>query len=559
MKSKFYYWLAVLFIFSIIHPVLSQTIVWYTLGTGVSSPSDDVVAVGDDVYVGGDFSSAGGNQVNRIAKWDGNSWSALGSGTDGEVYAVAAIGSDIYAAGAFTLAGGVSVNHIAKWDGTSWSPLGQGLNDLPICLTASGNDLYAGGFFTQAGGVSANRIAKWDGSAWIPLGSGFNNEVDVVAVSGTYVYAGGVFTAAGGNTVLGLAKWDGNSWSEVGGGVSGYVLALAFDGNDIYVGGNFSKSGVGSWLLRWDGAAWHLLGSGVNGIVNTLMKSGNDLYAGGAFNYAGGQLVNKIAKFNINNSTWSPIGEGVLYGDVNAMSVQGATGSMVIAGSFYIVGNNIQGNHIARFTDSENPLPVELTSFNATAEGNNVNLDWSTATESNNKGFEVEREADSPQSEVLPKADMQPPVSNSDWEKIGFVDGHGTTMQENNYSFVDKKLESGNYSYKLVQIDFDGTRHESKTVNADIGILPDKYSLSQNYPNPFNPSTKLSYVIGHSSLVNLKVYDVLGREVTTLVNEIKQPGKYTTTFDASKLSSGIYYYRLQSDNQVLVRKMILIK
>ena len=119
-------------------------------------------------------------------------------------------------------------------------------------------------------------------------------------------------------------------------------------------------------------------------------------------------------------------------------------------------------------------IPVELSSFTAAVDNNNVTLNWQTATETNNSGFEVYRS-----------------VSDNDFSKIGFVEGNGTTIEPKSYSFADINLEPGSYSYRLVQIDFDGTRNESKIVNVEVISQPTEYSLSQNYPNPFNPTTTI--------------------------------------------------------------------
>ncbi|AFH47859.1 Putative aminopeptidase [Ignavibacterium album JCM 16511] len=193
-------------------------------------------------------------------------------------------------------------------------------------------------------------------------------------------------------------------------------------------------------------------------------------------------------------------------------------------------------------------IPVELTSFTAVANGNNVELSWSTATETNNRGFEIQR-SQSPKftSEVI-------------WEKIGFVNGKGTTTEPQSYLFTDKNLRAGKYSYRLKQIDFDGTFEYSNEIEVEI-FTPDKFVLEQNYPNPFNPSTKISFVIPNSvrNLVTLIVYDVLGNEVATLLNEYKEAGRYEVEFNASELPSGIYYYKLSAGNFTDVKKMMVIK
>ncbi len=520
--------------------ITAQNIQWYTYGSGLSSNSAAVAVKDSEAYVGGSFALAGGVQVNGIAKWDGSSWSALGSGVDLYVNAVAVIGNDIFIAGFFTTAGGVPVNNIAKWDGTSWSPLGNGVNDLVLCLTANGTDLYAGGFFTEAGGVPASRIAKWNGVSWSPLGGGINNEVDAIAVSGNNVYAGGIFNSAGGVPVNSIAKWDGSSWSALGDGIIGIVRAIAVDGNIVYAGGVFNDR-----ILKWDGSVWSTLGAGVNGSVFSLQLSENDLYVGGLFTNAGSMPASKIAKFNVLNETWSPIDEGVS-AEVDAMAIQGVTNSLVITGAFSYVGNNIEANYIARFTDSENPLPVELVSFTCHQEKNGVILNWSTATEINSKGFEIERKKSA--------------VSNqsADWKWIGFVGGHGTVSEISHYSFSDDNISSGICYYRLKQIDLDGTSSYSDIIEIDVNKAA-RYTLEQNYPNPFNPLTTLRYSIPLSGNVKLTVFDGAGRIVAELVNQWQTAGNYTVDFNASGLSSGIYFYRLSAGNFSQTQKLVLLK
>ncbi len=188
------------------------------------------------------------------------------------------------------------------------------------------------------------------------------------------------------------------------------------------------------------------------------------------------------------------------------------------------------------------PTPVELISFSIEINlQNDVVLTWSTATETNNKGFEIQR------------SEIRSPV----WQDIEFVNGNGTTTEQNTYSFTDKNVASGKYQYRLKQTDFDGTFKYSDIV--EIELAPASFSLSQNFPNPFNPTTNIEYQFPNREFVSLKVYDVLGNEVATLVNEEKTAGSYSVNFDASKLSSGIYFYKLSAGNFIQTRKMIFLK
>lgn len=187
-----------------------------------------------------------------------------------------------------------------------------------------------------------------------------------------------------------------------------------------------------------------------------------------------------------------------------------------------------------------NIIPVELTSFTAVSETGKVRLTWSTATETNNFGFQIERSDES-----------------KHFEQIGFVHGSGTTTESQEYTFVDKTAEIGIYYYRLKQVDFDGQYEYSNIVEVEIVLT--EFALFQNYPNPFNPSTTIKYQIPELNFVTLKVYDVLGNEIITLVNEKKPIGNYEIEFNAPELPSGIYFYSLQAGNYVDTKKMILLK
>jgi hypothetical protein len=192
-------------------------------------------------------------------------------------------------------------------------------------------------------------------------------------------------------------------------------------------------------------------------------------------------------------------------------------------------------------------LPVELSSFSASIFNSRVKLNWETATEVNNYGFEIFRQAH-----------ISTSLSVTGWEKIGFVNGNGNSNSTKNYSFEDKSVLSGKYSYKLKQIDNDGKYEYSKTVEVDLGI-PNKFELSQNYPNPFNPNTTIKFSMPEAGNVKLTIYNILGQEVKTLVNEYKEAGLYTVNFDAENLNSGLYIYKLQVNDFTQTHKMTLIK
>jgi len=186
-------------------------------------------------------------------------------------------------------------------------------------------------------------------------------------------------------------------------------------------------------------------------------------------------------------------------------------------------------------------VPVELTSFTASAVRDEVQLNWSTATETNNQGFQIERM-----------------IVGGAFEEVGYVAGFGTTTEPKAYSFIDSKLGAGSYTYRLKQVDFDGTYTYSNEVNVDVEI-PLVYSLEQNYPNPFNPSTTIKYSIAEDGFVKLVIYSMLGEEVTTLVNTQQKAGRYEVNFNAAGLSSGVYVYRIEAANYISSKKLILMK
>lgn len=192
-----------------------------------------------------------------------------------------------------------------------------------------------------------------------------------------------------------------------------------------------------------------------------------------------------------------------------------------------------------------NVVPVELTSFNAISNNNNITLNWTTVTEKNNSGFQIERN------------------SGNGFERVAFVAGNGTTTEIKNYSFEDKNLAPGNYSYRLKQIDFNGAFEYSQTVEAEVVGLKE-FTLDQNYPNPFNPSTVISFNIPVESEVRLSVVNILGQEVASLLNGKVAAGLQTVPFNATGLNSGVYFYQLEAkaiDGQVFnsTKKMILTK
>ncbi|HSD65038.1 MAG TPA: T9SS type A sorting domain-containing protein [Ignavibacteriaceae bacterium] len=204
---------------------------------------------------------------------------------------------------------------------------------------------------------------------------------------------------------------------------------------------------------------------------------------------------------------------------------------------------------VFEFDNLYNVTPVELISFEAKTTDGDVALSWSTATETNNKGFEIEKNP-----------------GYGSFQKTAFVEGHGTTTELRHYSYIDKNISPGKYLYRLKQIDLDGTSSYSKEIEVDA-VLPLKFSLSQNYPNPFNPITTIKFSIPQKVQVNLTIYDILGEKVKELKNEVMSPGYYEVEFNATDLASGVYFCRIKAGDpstgsgQVFTqtKKMVLLR
>jgi len=188
-----------------------------------------------------------------------------------------------------------------------------------------------------------------------------------------------------------------------------------------------------------------------------------------------------------------------------------------------------------------NMLPVELHSFGAIRNNDKVILNWQTDTEINNLGFEVQK------------------LNEDTWNKIGFVNGKGNSNVKNEYSFIDTNKSIEKTAYRLKQLDTDGQFSFSEIVYAEGFLTNLDYKLYQNYPNPFNPSTTIKYQIPKDGMVELKLYDILGNEINTLIKEHKTKGQYTLNFDSKNLAAGVYIYNIKSGYYTESKKMIVLK
>ena len=281
--------------------------------------------------------------------------------------------------------------------------------------------------------------------------------------------------------------------------------------------------------------------------LGTIQGQANSLGQGMTFTYSGensyiDHLVAISPAVLMFNNVSPSYGVAVQY---NAGTYKTIGTSFEFGGLVNGTSPNVRDSIMARMMNffGVMPTPVELTTFAASAKENTITLSWSTASEVNNMGFEVERSEDGKQ-----------------YSKIGDVKGKGTTSESQKYTFTDSKLSgSGKLYYRLKQVDYDGTFTYSNVINIDYSALPVEFELSQNYPNPFNPSTTIKFALPKDAVVTLKVYDALGAEVTTIVNQQLEAGYYKYDWNASGYASGMYIYRLQAGEFTSVKKMLILK
>jgi len=246
------------------------------------------------------------------------------------------------------------------------------------------------------------------------------------------------------------------------------------------------------------------------------------------------QKIHLLKRENGSTNTWTLEGNHSPATGSNSEPVGKRTG--LTAYSQFTFSSNSNDNNF------QGPLPVTLASFNSNVNGKNILLNWTTSEEINNSGFDIERK-----------------TSDGIWNKIAFVKGNGTKNTSTTYSYEDRNLISGKYNYRLKQIDYNGN-YEYYELNGFVEIgVPSKFDIGQNYPNPFNPVTKINYELPKDVKVEIKVYDISGREIKSLVNELKSAGYHTIEFNGSGLSSGIYFYTIKADGFLKTLKMSLVK
>jgi hypothetical protein len=347
-----------------------------------------------------------------------------------------------------------------------------------------------------------------------------------------------------GNLNTGAYTITANNVSRTDGHVIGNLKKTTVYGSQTYDVGTANGytpvtavlTGTDDFTVKTTGSRHPSAGANSLNMYWTLTAGSNITSADLTFQYLAGDVVGTESNYDLarwSGSTW----------ETQAITIN-------------TTAHTATKNGITDFSDwtlgESGALPVELSVLKAIVSNSVATLVWSTATEVNNYGFEVERRK---------IQNVEGRSEKVEWQKIGFVKGSGNSNTPSEYSYADEKLAAGNYEYRLKQIDLNGSFKYSQNVEISVAV-PKEFSLNQNYPNPFNPATTIQYDIpnvGTQYIVSLRVFDIVGREVATLVNETKEAGSYEVNFNASQLASGVYLYKLQVGNFTSVKKLMLMK
>ncbi|CAN5629819.1 hypothetical protein BH10BAC5_BH10BAC5_00450 [soil metagenome] len=407
---------------------------------------------------------------------------------------------------------------------------------------------YAGGTSATTTGIWRNNDAKngttvtgWSYLAGTDVGSA-SAQVSTISVSkannSNVVYYG---TEEGHIRRIDNASTTANVSTNLNTGAmptGAFVSCLAIDptnsSNVIAVFSNYNVNRL--WYTTDAGASWVNIDGNLSGATGPSVRYATIFYKSSVLHVFLATSVGVFYTTNINGgaTVWTQEAVSTIGNVVTVMFDYRAADNTLVAAT------HGRGSFSAVVAV---PLPVELLAFNSSVSGSNVQLNWSTGSESNNLGFDIERKTD-----------------NSSWLKTGFVKGKGNSNTQSDYSFTDNNLQTGKYNYRLKQIDYNGNIQYYSLMNEVTIGIPGKFALYQNFPNPFNPSTNIKFDIPSSGTISLMVYSLTGKLVETLEEGFRQAGNYSVIYDASKLSSGIYFYKLiTSDGFVETRKMLFVK
>jgi hypothetical protein len=312
---------------------------------------------------------------------------------------------------------------------------------------------------------------------------------------------------------------------------------------NVVIAGLFMNTATGGFYLSTDaGANWTKKHNGLPSDIGTLIRSSAIRPSFDNQFYIGLDGVDSLGVWATTNGgdNWFEFNGGTMLNTYTVRAlVFNSTGNHTLFAGRASATANLGGVYEYTFSF----VPVELVSFSAEVFAGDVDLSWITATELNNYGFQIERRNS----------------ESNEWVNIGFVNGGGSSTETRYYSFSDNSVSVGKYFYRLKQMDFNGSYEYSSEIEATVLEVLNDFALNQNYPNPFNPSTRIAFSIPNSSFVSLKVFDILGNEVTTLINRELAGGSYEVEFVGNNLPSGVYFYTIAAGEFTKTLKMILSK
>ncbi len=472
---------------------------------------------------------------NLVAQFAG------GDGTSSTPYQIATAAQlaqvHNYYSSYFILNNDIDLNVSPYNSGTGWPAIsGDGSSSYSFTGKFNGNG-------KKIINLMINNTADYQGLFGSIIGAEIKNlGVEGVNIAGSYDVGGLVgYSALGGCTISNCYTTGSVTGGSHVGGVIGSYTSTDIISNCYSRAAVTGNGNVGGFVGYIDGtySAPVISNCYSTGAVVVLVDASVGGFSGNAGNAV--FITNCFYDETTSGRSDTHGGTGELTADMKTNSI--FLGAGWSPSTWYMdAGFNDGYPYLAWQNPSGTPLPVELTSFTAQAIGNNITLNWQTATEVNNYGFEVER------------------MAVNSWVKIGFVKGSGTSNAPKAYSFIDSKLSSGSYVYRLKQIDNDGAYKYSANVELEVKSAPAALGLVQNFPNPFNPSTKISFSLSKTEQAKLVVYNLLGQQVKTLFDGVAEAQKnYEMNFDASGCASGIYFYKLTTPTQTDIKRMQLMK
>lgn len=509
---KRYFFLLIFILFSVV--IINAQTGWFTLSTGTSASLNGVDFLTTDYIV-----VVGDGGIILKTTDGGINWVSVTSGTSQNLNSIKFINNSI----AVIVGDGGTILRTTD-AGSSWQSITSNVSD--DLFSVSFNSAYG-----VVGGSSQTILYSTDaGATWTTAQTGFfgGGFWGVQMLDADHAYVAGensIFQPLFGWSTDGGQNWDYAAFYLNSNEGRLYGVHFFDASNGVTAAAVWTGEGAISGTTD-GGANWSTLPF-FDYALYALNFPANQTDVGYAVGYTG-----IIIKTTDGGSSWTVQSSGTtntLYGVVFADELTG-----------YAVG---EGGTVLK-TITGGVIPVEFTSFNAKLDQSEVLLSWQTATETNNSGFFVQRKA------------------GSGWENVGFVQGHGTSSESHDYSYTDNLIEvnyRGKVYYRLKQVDYDGSVNYSSTTEVTYEPKPNDYALDQNYPNPFNPTTSIKFSIPKGSNVKLIIYDLLGNEVETLVDEYRPAGTYSVKFNGSELTSGIYIYRLQAGEFVSTKRMALIK